>query len=244
MIRFACTGCGAVFAAGDDKAGKLGECPACQTRFVIPPADGPVPEPLPAEPEPDTPVEVGPCPACGARAGVRPADLGTVVECPRCAAGYTAVAGGGTEVAIPRPPSRRRERDDRRDRNDDRPRRRPRSRRGPRKPGNVTAVGAMLLAGGIYALVHIMGLTLSLCFCPFWPPVWLTVVWAILAIIRGAELLGRKPSEPRPVTTLLVLQLLCILNFDMVNLVLGGVGLYLAGQPDARAYFDPSPYDE
>ncbi len=243
MIRFACTGCAAVFTAGDDKAGKLGECPACHARFVIPPADAPAANPPLPQSEPESPVEVGPCPACGARAAVLPADLGTVVECPRCAAGYTAVIGGGSEVAVARRPDRRRDWDDRRDR-DDRPRHRSRSRRGRRKPGNVTAVGGMLLGGGIYALVYVLGVAVAFCPCVCWPPVWVTVVWAIFAIVRGVELIGDAPAERRPVNTLLVLQLLCVLNFDIVNLVLGGVGLYLAAQPDARAYFERFPDDE
>ncbi len=235
MIRFTCTGCAAVFSAGDDQAGKLGECPACHARFVIPPADGPEAALLPPqEPDAEPEVEVSPCPECGARAAVRPADLGTVVECPRCAAGYRAVAGGGADVSVParRSTGRRREWDDERD---DRPRRRPRG--GPRRPSNVTAVGGMLLGGGIYALVQDLGMAVAFCPCACWPPLWLSVVWAIFAIVRGAELIGSGPADRRPVTTLLVLQTLCVLNFDIVNFILGVVGLVLAGRPDARAYF-------
>ena len=64
MIRFACPGCSATFTVTDDKAGKTGKCPKCQTQFTIPaPAAGPPaapPPPVPNDPPPMTTVEAPP----------------------------------------------------------------------------------------------------------------------------------------------------------------------------------------
>lgn len=56
MIRFACPGCSATFTVTDEKAGKTGKCPKCQTQFTIPP----VPAADPDLPPPPTTVEAPP----------------------------------------------------------------------------------------------------------------------------------------------------------------------------------------
>ncbi len=243
MIRFACTGCDARFTVDDADAGQVGECPACQARFLIPGAD-PRPLDAPSLPAPDVPslpaydpsapVAVRACPACGADAAVRPADVGHRVECPRCAHEYRADALDPARA--PRPKARRR----RRDWGDpDRDTGRRRSRRDDRKPGNVTTIGTLLLTGGIYGLVHDSGiLVLSYGCCLFWPFWTVSVVWSILAIVRGAGILSRSGGRPGRPWVLHTLQILCILNFDVVNCILGVVGLCLANTPDAQDYFE------
>ncbi len=107
MIRFACPGCSATFTVGDEKAGKTGKCPKCQSQFVIPAADAgapaadappPVPPtskapsrpslpPLPPPPpaaDPNAPVEIQPCPKCDTRLSVLPTDVGLDIQCPSC----------------------------------------------------------------------------------------------------------------------------------------------------------------
>ena len=96
MIRFACPGCNATFSVGDEKAGKTGKCPKCQSQFVIPEAEG---GPAPASPPPPPPpvsddVEIAPCPGCQARLSVSVADLGVDVECPYCKTVYKAKRPG------------------------------------------------------------------------------------------------------------------------------------------------------
>ncbi len=107
MIRFACPGCSSTFTVGDEKAGKTGKCPKCQSQFVIPeaPTDTPPPEPPPlpsahvapppAPPPPaaDDPIEIQPCPKCGARLSVLPGDVGKDIECPTCQTVYRARRG-------------------------------------------------------------------------------------------------------------------------------------------------------
>lgn len=101
MIRFACPGCSATFTVADEKAGKTGKCPKCQSQFVIPAApdagadappplpDSPKPPPLPDVPppaprNPNDPIEIQPCPKCGSRLSVLPTDVGLDIECPSC----------------------------------------------------------------------------------------------------------------------------------------------------------------
>ncbi|MCU0704954.1 MAG: NINE protein [Fimbriiglobus sp.] len=139
MIRFACPGCSAGFTVADEKAGKSGKCPKCQTRFTIPAAAGPAPAPAPAD---DQPVEIQPCPKCGDRLSVMPTDLGLEIECPNCQTVFKALKAGGSAVAPapkggskpPRPavvdddddrPSKSKRRDDDDEDDDDRPRKRP-----------------------------------------------------------------------------------------------------------------------
>lgn len=213
MIRFECPGCGAVYSADEAKAGKAGRCPACQVQFVIPaPAD---------DPPPTAPVEVAPCPGCGVRLSVAPADVGRDVECPYCATAFRAATRPTRRVRR----SRRYEDDD----SDHEPRRR------SRKPGEVTGLGVMLLSGGIVALL--MGAMVGLSLCCLWPVSYLSLVWGVLAIVRGSQMLGPRDDLQGPPRVLLVLQVVLILNGDVINCVLGIVGLVLLNNPDVRDYY-------
>jgi TM2 domain-containing membrane protein YozV len=116
MIRFACPGCSATFTVEDEKAGKTGKCPKCQSQFVIPAAEaGPPPLPAAAPPPPDgnlqadpaVAVEIDPCPKCRTRLSVKAVDLGTDVECPYCQTVFKAAKGGGKPPAPPSAPSRK-----------------------------------------------------------------------------------------------------------------------------------------
>jgi DNA-directed RNA polymerase subunit M/transcription elongation factor TFIIS len=98
MIRFACPGCSATFTVGEDQAGKAGQCPKCNSQFLIP-TDATAdeqPPPLPDQPPPlpsqetapkppPLPVEIQACPQCQTRLSVDPKDVGGEVACPGCA---------------------------------------------------------------------------------------------------------------------------------------------------------------
>jgi hypothetical protein len=103
MIRFACPGCMATFSVGPEQAGKAGQCPYCQARYVVPPAPA---APPPTQPPPvgsDDPVEIRPCPKCQSRLSVLAGDVGLEVECPNCHTVYKALRVG----APPPPPPER-----------------------------------------------------------------------------------------------------------------------------------------
>jgi len=248
MIRFECPGCAAEFNTADDKAGKPARCPQCAVEFLIPPAAESAPT-LPAGAEdfeivPDEQVEVLPCPGCGARLAVSSGDANKNVDCPYCAATFEARPVHAPPATILKPPHRlRRENDDAfADGNDDdRPQRdvrRRKRRSADGKPGNVTAVGVMLLVGGIYGLIFTFGVLVGTMFvCCLWPFMYLTAVWSILAIIRGSSILGNNDRQSPP-TTLLVLQILAVFNLDFINCILGVVGLILLSDERTRAHFE------
>ena len=141
MIRFSCPGCSATYTVGDEKGGKTGKCPKCQSQFVIPlPEGGAVadtpsaPPPLPPAPAADSgTVEISPCPSCQTRLTVETGDLGSDVQCPTCNTVFKATRPGATPpVPPPAPPKKsrfedagRREKDEEDD--DDRPRKKRRN---------------------------------------------------------------------------------------------------------------------
>lgn len=256
MIRFQCPGCAAEFNTPDDKAGKSAKCPQCEAMFLIPQVEEPTPSsetPAPQESfevVAEEQVEVEPCPGCGARLAVASEHADKNVDCPYCAATFHARPIHPTPSETERPTSRlRREEDD--DSLDDRSERRMRRRsvvrrrsRRDEKPGNVTAVGVMLLTGGIYGLLYTAGVLLgSMFLCCLWPFMYLSAVWSIFAIIRGSAILGNNDDQPAP-TTLLVLQILAIFNGDLINCILGIVGFVMISDERARAWFDGRRPDE
>jgi hypothetical protein len=224
----------------------------------------PLPDPRPSRAV-DAAVEIKPCPSCGGRLSVAPADLGTDVECPYCKATFRAARAKGTAPAPPpappkvsafestdnagRPlqyrddadddrPSRRRRRDDLDDdADDDRPRIRTRRRDGQRtKPEKVNAIGGMMLAGGIIAvLVSASSVLFSAFMCCLWPGNWYGFIVGIMLIVRGAALLGRDPG-PAP-HGLAIAQIILIINFDVINLVLGILAKVFLADPDVTDYF-------
>ncbi|OWK36161.1 hypothetical protein [Fimbriiglobus ruber] len=254
MIRFTCPVCGAAYSADDARAGKRGKCPKCQAEFLIP-----APEPgtesaasLPPKPEAvaDAAVEINPCPGCQVRLSVAPSDLGMNVECPYCKTAFLASRVGLPDSVppadagtTPRPPD---EHDH--DEDNERPRRRRSSRRADededrdrydrrrnRKPGAISAIGGMLLGGGIYALIHDVGVGAGTC-C-LWPGIYLSLVWAILAIVRGSAMLGQD-DRGGPPKTLAILQIVLIINGDVVNMILGIIALTQLNTPEAQDYFE------
>ena len=124
MIRFACPGCSATYTVGDEKAGKTGKCPKCQTAFLIP--DAPAPESVASPPPPPPPpvvvappppppvvqappppppvddgtVEIQPCPKCKSKLTVMKEHVGIEIECPTCQTVFKA-----SRADAPPPPS-------------------------------------------------------------------------------------------------------------------------------------------
>jgi hypothetical protein len=83
----------------------------------------------------------------------------------------------------------------------------------------------MLLGGGVWAICW--NLLAALFFFPFfcvWPGFYFGIVWGILAIIRGAGLLGDNWRRNHP-RLLVILQIVQIVNLDVVNITLGIIGL-------------------
>jgi hypothetical protein len=71
--------------------------------------------------------------------------------------------------------------------------------------------------------------------CCLWPGVYFELVWAILALIRGINMLNQ--DDQGPPKTLAILQIICIANGDVINCVLGIVSLVMLNDPQVQAYY-------
>lgn len=69
-----------------------------------------------------------------------------------------------------------------------------------------------------------------------WPGLYFGIVWGILAIIRGVNLLGDQWAycEPR---TLVIMQIIQVVNLDIVNLTMGIIGLVFLNDGEVRSAF-------
>jgi hypothetical protein len=208
---------------------------------VIPKADPQAPPPLPGSAEPPPlpeprpgAIPVTPCPSCGGRMTVAPDHVNLPVQCPHCQAVFKATLPEGPApgpAKRPRPPVV-----------DDAREPRPRSEPG-QKPDKVTVIGGMMLGGGIMALVTALGVGgFSGGMCCLWPGTWYAVVVGIMLIVRGANILGAVPG-PSP-HGLAIAQIVLIVNFDVINLVLGILAKVFLNEPEVKRYYGervPSP---
>ncbi len=133
------------------------------------------------------------------------------------------------EMDDDRPRVRRRDDDyDRYDDDYDRPRKKKNV-----KPGQVQAIAIMMLVGGILGLINALAIAaVSVC---LWPGVYYAIVVCILLIIRASNMLG--PDDKGPPRTLAILQIICIVNGDIPNLVLGIISIILLNDPTVSEYY-------
>lgn len=187
------------------------------------------------------------CPSCERTLRVPESLLGQAVKCPSCAHNFTAPEHIEEPVsrrsAAPPPaeeyedeprPSKRRPRENDDD-YDEVPRRQRRE-----KPGKVQAIGVMTLIGGIIACLIVLTVSIwagivSFGLCCI-PGVYSLVV-GIMAIIKGAQLLGDKAYLQPPPTGIGVMMIINIINGDLINLVLGILVLVFLGDPEVKDYF-------
>lgn len=119
------------------------------------------------------------------------------------------------------------------------------SRRGRRKsaerPGKVQAIAIMTLIGGIQAAIFALiwlGADLSSFFCLcLWPGQYYTAVLAVLAIIKGAQLLGQDARSYPPPRGTAIMMIIDIINGDVVNCVLGILVLVFCSDPEVETFF-------
>jgi hypothetical protein len=94
-----------------------------------------------------------------------------------------------------------------------------------RRPGKVTAIAVMTLAGGIIALVWplLMGFaTGGIYLCCLFPSLLYSLVSGILVTIQGAKLLGRKADAALPRTgASATLQICGVFACNPIGLILG-----------------------
>ena len=142
-----------------------------------------------------------------------------------------------SEVDDDRPRVRRRDDDyDRYEDEYDRPRRKK-----PVKPGQVQAVAIMMLVGGILGLLTVLGIGLGSAFvCCLWPGLYFELVVGILMIIRAVNMLNQ--DDQGPPRTLAIMQVICILNGDIINCVMGIVSIIMLNDPTVDGYYRKRGY--
>ena len=114
------------------------------------------------------------------------------------------------------------------------------------RPGKLQAMAIMTLVGGILATIAsiIWGIyavfaaifTFGIgCICLIGPIY--QMVAGILCIIQGSKLLGKNP-DPHYVKTkkTAIMQIICIICFDVVNLTLGIISLVFLNDEEVKAY--------
>ena len=106
--------------------------------------------------------------------------------------------------------------------------------RRPQRPGQIQAVGIMMLVGGIVGILVFLTWA-STCFGLLWPGVYFELVVGIMAIVRGASMLNQD-DQPPP-RGLAIMQIVCIINLDMINCVLGIVSLVMLNDPQVQDYY-------
>ncbi|VTR92131.1 Uncharacterized protein OS=Singulisphaera acidiphila (strain ATCC BAA-1392 / DSM 18658 / VKM B-2454 / MOB10) GN=Sinac_3185 PE=4 SV=1 [Gemmata massiliana] len=256
-----CPGCGVQLSFSDDQPAGQSQCPKCSFPFTVPSLAPP--EPAAAE----APKLRFACPTCRKVYKSNGGDAGKKMVCKQCGAkviipeapqqaavpGIPLPSDGEVEpeeepVPVstfnwsnqeppgaprrqppPKPPALDFDDEEPEDDHFYRPRRR-------QKPGKLTAIGGMLIGGGTWAIgANVLSFLIFPLWC-FWPGFYFAIVWGILAIIRGASMLsaGWRGGEPR---TLVVLQIVQIVNLDVVNLVLGIVNWAFLNDREVRSAF-------
>lgn len=199
------------------------------------------------------------CPECGKNLQVPSDLLDTNVQCPECKVTFVAELPEPPALPPPAAPSRstkaawdekktgagnakktrrRREDDDEEedDDYDDVDRRRSRDGRGG-VPGQVTVIGVMSLIGGVVAILMffvVSGSSGGLC-C-LWPGTYYSMVLGVMAIVKGASLLGSSAQLQSPPFGLGVMMIINIINFDVINVVLGILVLVFSNDEDVKNY--------
>jgi hypothetical protein len=197
------------------------------------------------------------CPVCSRTVRVPDHLLGQLVQCPTCGQRFiTAEGSGGSETKEMLSGEEALERDDR-DRatlpagddyqddpgySDHAPIDSGNGKPWPRalteKPPKVQAIGIMMLIGGIVALlISGVGTLGSAFICCVWPGTYYGGVLGIMAIVKGAQLLGEQAylqSLPRGIA---IMQIINIVNGDVPNCVMGILALVFLNEPEVRHYF-------
>jgi hypothetical protein len=113
-----------------------------------------------------------------------------------------------------------------------------RRRKSKQRPGKVQAVSIMTLIGGIYAIVHFLGVGGgSTGLCCLWPGLYYALVVGIFAIVKGSQLLGENARAQTPPKGVAIMMIINIINGDMINCVLGIIILVFCSDPEVENFF-------
>jgi hypothetical protein len=108
----------------------------------------------------------------------------------------------------------------------------------PVKPGKVQAIAIMTLIGGILAAIWaVIDFMLGFVLCITFLMAIYEVVLAVLAISKGAKLLGANAHLEAPPKATAIMQIINIVSFDVVNLVLGILILVFLSDRQVESYY-------
>jgi predicted Zn finger-like uncharacterized protein len=185
------------------------------------------------------------CPSCNRKLRVPDELLGKKVKCPTCGTVFQAdessspllpASDRGEEPALSSPAEERAPVDQQRDLEKDEE-----GALGPPGPGSGTkpdkvhSIGVMMLISGILGILVFLGW--SGLTCCLWPGGYYSLVMGILAIMKGAQLLGDKANQAPAPKWVAILMIINIINGDIPSLVMGIISLQMLGDPEVEQYF-------
>ncbi len=178
------------------------------------------------------------CPSCERPLRVPEDLLGQTVKCPSCSATFAVPDSIEEKPSRPTAPPPEDEYEEEASYYDEDYDEQPRRRAGREKPGKVQAISVLILVGGILSCVWCAGCTLlSGLGCCLWPGLYYGWVFGIMAIIKGAKLLGDKAYREAPPYGIANMMIINIINGDLPNLVMGILVLVFLSDEEVKRYF-------
>jgi hypothetical protein len=116
----------------------------------------------------------------------------------------------------------------------------------PAVPGKVQAIAIMTLVGGILATIVgliwlfyglVVGLATFGIGCVICLPAIYSVTMGVMAIVKGAKLLGARGYLETPPKAIAIMQIVNIICCDVTNMVLGILTLVFLNDPYVRGYY-------
>ena len=108
-------------------------------------------------------------------------------------------------------------------------------------PGLVKTIAVMTLINGIvnifWGLIATVSVTASIiliCLAPF---AILPTILGIFEIIYAIKLLSDPPQPVQPSTTIAILEILCVLTFNVFSMIVGILALVFYNDPQVKKYF-------
>jgi len=108
-------------------------------------------------------------------------------------------------------------------------------------PGLVKTIAVMTLINGIvnifWGLIATVSVTASIVLICLAPLAILPTILGIFEIIYAAKLLNNPPRPVQPSTTIAILEILCILAFNVFSMIVGILALVFYNDPQVKEYF-------
>ena len=108
-------------------------------------------------------------------------------------------------------------------------------------PGLVKTIAVMILINGIvnifWGLIATVSVTASIVLICLAPLAILPTILGIFEIIYAAKLLSSPPQPVQPSNTIAILEILCILTFNVFSMIVGILSLVFYNDPQVKEYF-------